>query len=90
NGSHNPIFGNTKNCRNPELSPAGSSSGSASLIGAGGSLFGTGSDFGGSLRAPAHFCGISSIKPTIGRLSDKGLQTCVPSIGLPSVPGILA
>lgn len=67
-GSDNPVFGCTVNATNPKLSPGGSSSGTGSLVGAHGCMFGTGTDIGGSLRIPAHFNGVASIKPTIGRL----------------------
>ena len=41
-------------------------------MGGGGSVLGVGSDFGGSLRVPAHFTGICTIKPTAERVSNKG------------------
>jgi len=67
-GCGNPIFGETKNPLNPSLGPGGSSGGEASLIASGGSIFGVGSDVGGSARIPAHFCGIAGFKPTEKRL----------------------
>lgn len=52
--------------------------------------FGTGSDIGGSLRIPAHFNGVASIKPTVGRLSSKGVVSSLPNLmGLTAVPGII-
>lgn len=50
------------------LGPGGSSGGEGCLIGAGGSVFGIGTDAAGSVRIPAHFCGISALKPTKLRL----------------------
>src|ERR1019366_10009682 len=50
----------------------GSSGGEAALIAACGSPFGRGSDAAGSVRLPAHYCGIASIKPTSGRLARTG------------------
>jgi len=50
----------------------GSSGGEACLLAQRGSILGLGSDIGGSLRNPAHFCGIASLKPTSGRLYSKG------------------
>jgi len=67
-GCGNPIFGETVNCLNSKLSPGGSSGGEACLIGGGGSVLGIGSDVGGSLRIPAHFCGITTLKPTRARM----------------------
>jgi amidase len=57
---------------NGVLSSGGSSGGEAALIAACGSPFGLGSDAAGSVRLPAHFCGIASIKPTSGRLARTG------------------
>jgi amidase len=64
----NPVFGITSNPHNHDLVPGGSSGGEAALIAAGGSILGVGNDIGGSLRIPAHFCGISALKPSTSRL----------------------
>ena len=64
----NPIFGTTKNFLNPKLTPGGSSGGESTLIAAGGSIIGLGSDIGGSVRIPAHFSGIVGLKVTKDRL----------------------
>ena len=64
----NPVYGRTNNPYNLAYSPAGSSSGEAAIIAAGGSPVGLGSDSGGSIRQPAHNCGIAGLKPTTGRL----------------------
>jgi amidase len=64
----NPVYGRTNNPYNLEYSPTGSSSGEAALIAAGGSPLGLGSDSGGSIRQPAHACGIAGLKPTSGRV----------------------
>jgi len=63
---------------NLDISPGGSTGGEGALIAAGGSILGLGNDIGGSLRIPAHYCGICSIKPTAGRVSNKGLVGCGP------------
>ena len=55
------------NAYDPEKECGGSSGGEGSLIGSGGSILGLGSDVGGSLRNPAVFNGIYSLKPTYGR-----------------------
>jgi amidase len=65
---HNDIYGRTNNPYHPRYSPAGSSSGEAAVIGAGGSPVGLGSDSGGSIRQPAHCCGVAGLKPTTGRV----------------------
>uniref|UniRef100_A0A0K2V764 Amidase domain-containing protein n=1 Tax=Lepeophtheirus salmonis TaxID=72036 RepID=A0A0K2V764_LEPSM len=73
-GCSNPIYGNTTNPFNNKLTAGGSSGGEAALIAGGGSIIGIGSDIGGSLRVPAHFCGIASLKPTFGRLLENGFR----------------
>lgn len=60
----NPIFGTTNNPWNPACTPGGSSGGSAAAIAAGLSALELGSDIGGSIRIPAHFCGIYGLKMT--------------------------
>ena len=63
----NPLRGRTFNPWNKKLTPGGSSGGEAAAIATGMSPIGLGNDVGGSLRNPAYCCGISSIKPTVGR-----------------------
>jgi amidase len=70
--SANSMHGGTRNPYNLERSPGGSSSGEAAIIAAGGSPIGIGSDSGGSIRLPAHFCGIAALKPTAGRVPSTG------------------
>ena len=62
----NPVFGATRNPWNPELSPAGSSGGSAVAVASGMLPIAQGTDFGCSIRIPAAFCGIVGIRPTPG------------------------
>jgi fatty acid amide hydrolase len=66
----NPVYGRTNNPWNPERSCGGSSGGEAAVIAAGGSPLGLGSDLGGSIREPAHFCGIHGLMPTSRRLTN--------------------
>jgi len=68
----NLIYGRTNNPYDASRTCGGSSGGEAALIAAGGSPFGLGSDAAGSVRLPAHYCGIAAIKPTSGRLSRAG------------------
>jgi fatty acid amide hydrolase len=72
NESDNPIFGRTNNPWNLDRSPGGSSGGEAAIVAAGGSPLGLGADSGGSIRHPAHSCGIFGLKPTSGRLTTAG------------------
>jgi len=62
----NALFGPTRNPWNPALSPAGSSGGSAAAVAAGILPIAQGTDFGGSVRVPAAFCGIVGIRATPG------------------------
>ncbi len=67
-GAHtvNELFGVTRNPWNPALSPAGSSGGSAVAVATGMVPLAHGTDFGGSVRVPAAFCGLVGIRPTPG------------------------
>ncbi|EGT36225.1 hypothetical protein CAEBREN_06829 [Caenorhabditis brenneri] len=65
--SSNPIYGTTKNPWDFSRTPGGSSGGEAALLAAGGTAFGIGSDLAGSLRIPAAFCGLVTLKPTQDR-----------------------
>lgn len=64
----NLLFGRTVNPWNPERTTGGSSGGEAAGIAAGCSPLGIGSDLGGSIRLPAHYCGVVGLKPTHGRV----------------------
>jgi amidase len=64
--TNNALFGPTRNPWNPDLSPAGSSGGSAVAVATGMVPIAQGTDFGGSVRVPAAFCGIVGIRPTPG------------------------
>jgi Asp-tRNA(Asn)/Glu-tRNA(Gln) amidotransferase A subunit family amidase len=68
----NPVFGRTVNPYNPLLTPGGSSGGEAAAIATGMSPAGIGSDLAGSIRIPSHFCGVASLKPTVGRVPGGG------------------
>ncbi|UCG76914.1 MAG: amidase [Gemmatimonadota bacterium] len=68
----NALYGRTWNPYDPILTPGGSSGGAAAIIAASGSPLDLGSDTGGSIRLPSHFCGIAGIKPTSGRVPRTG------------------
>src|ERR1700692_1940175 len=68
----NLLYGRTNNPWDLERTAGGSSGGEAAAIAAGLSAGGVGSDGGGSIREPAHFCGICGLKPTPGRIPSTG------------------
>jgi amidase len=70
--TNNLLNGKTSNPWNLSYSAGGSSGGEAAAIAAGCSAGGVGSDGGGSIRVPAHFCGICGLKPTPGRIPSTG------------------
>src|SRR6266478_2850338 len=70
--TNNLTHGKTSNPWNLAYSAGGSSGGEAAAIAAGCSAGGVGSDGGGSIRVPAHFCGICGLKPTPGRIPATG------------------
>ncbi|MGB8538749.1 MAG: amidase [Acidobacteriaceae bacterium] len=75
--SDNRVFGRTANPWDTERTSGGSSGGESAAIAAGLSAAGLGSDSGGSVRVPAHFTGICSLKPTPGRVPSRGhLPAC--------------
>ncbi len=70
--TNNLLKGRTSNPWNVAYSAGGSSGGEAAAIASGCSAGGVGSDGGGSIRVPAHFCGICGLKPTPGRIPATG------------------
>jgi Amidase len=70
--SYNDICGTTNNSWDLTRSPGGSSGGEAATLAAGLSALGAGSDIAGSLRNPAHYCGVYGHKPTWGLISTRG------------------
>ncbi|MBS0012957.1 MAG: amidase [Desulfobacterales bacterium] len=70
--SFNKVYGQTNNPWNPECTPGGSSGGAAAALSAGLCCLEIGSDIGGSIRTPAHFCGLYGHKPSYGIVPQKG------------------
>jgi amidase len=87
------LHGLTRNPWNPQRTPGGSSGGEAAALATGMSPLGLGNDLGGSLRNPAHCCGVASIKPSTGAVP---MATVIPpqnlniSFQLMAVEGVLA
>ena len=68
----NLVYGRTNNPYDVTRTSGGSSGGAAAIIAAGAVALDIGSDTGGSIRVPAHFCGIAGLKPTAGRVPRSG------------------
>jgi amidase len=79
--SFNEVYGTTNNPWDPQRTPGGSSGGAAAVLAAGFVPLELGSDIGGSLRCPAHFCGVFSHKPSLDLIPQRGS-------GPPEVPPI--
>jgi amidase len=79
--SYNPVYGTSSNPWNTEHTPGGSSGGSAAALAAGLTGFEIGSDIGGSIRVPAHFCGVFGHKPTWSLLPNYGDPVTSPAAG---------
>jgi amidase len=70
--SYNPVYGTTSNPWNTDHTPGGSSGGSAAALAAGLTGLEIGTDIGGSIRVPAHFCGVFGHKPTYALVPNYG------------------
>ena len=68
----NLVYGRTNNPFDLSRAPGGSSGGAGAIVCCGGAAFDIGSDTGGSVRGPAHYCGITGIKPNSGRVPRTG------------------
>jgi len=74
----NPVFGDTWNPWDSKLTSGGSSGGDSAAVAAGMAAFGVGTDFGGSIRWPAHCTGLTSMRPTVGLIPQTGMLPFVP------------
>lgn len=79
--SYNPVYGQSNNPWNPSRTVGGSSGGAAGAVAAGLTPLELGSDIGGSIRCPAHFCGVYGHKPSFGLVPMRG--------HIPPMPGAL-
>jgi len=87
----NSVYGRANNPWNLDYTPGGSSGGESAAIAGGLSAGGFGSDSGGSVRVPAHFTGICSLKPTPGRIPGNGhLPGCVGPFAILGAVGPMA
>jgi aspartyl-tRNA(Asn)/glutamyl-tRNA(Gln) amidotransferase subunit A len=77
---HNYVLGHARNPWDPARITGGSSAGTAAAVAYGAIPMGFGSDTGGSLRLPAACCGVTSIKPTWGRVSRAGAMPLAPAL----------
>lgn len=85
--TNNKIHGHTLNPYDTRRTPGGSSGGETALISSASSIFGVGSDFMGSCRQPAMFCGVFGHRPTVPLIRKEGLIPVIPD---PTVENILA
>ena len=77
----NKLHGDTKNPRDPALTPGGSSGGAAAAVAAGIGAVAHGTDIAGSIRYPAYACGIHGLRPTLGRVAAYNASSPERSIG---------
>jgi fatty acid amide hydrolase len=94
----NPVYGRSNNPWDLGRAPGGSSGGDAAIVAAGGAAIGLGGDIGGSLRNPAHVCGIHTLKatsrrmPGVGSYDPNDRQEAMPAVAGPlarSVPDLV-
>jgi amidase len=88
----NQLYGDTKNPRDPSLTPGGSSGGAGSAVAAGIGHIAHGTDIAGSIRYPAYACGVHGLRPTVGRIAayNQALPERIISGQITAVSGPLA
>ena len=77
---YNSVSGAVRNPWNLDFISGGSSAGSAAVVASGAAVFALGSDTGGSLRIPAHACGVTAWKPTFGAVPMSGTMALAPTL----------
>ncbi len=87
-GAVHPDLPEARNPFDPGRTAGGSSGGSAALVGAGVCPAALGTDTGGSIRIPAHYCGIAGFKPSFGAISVNGTQPLSPSLDHVGILGV--
>jgi amidase len=86
--SYNDVYGTSNNPWNLERTPGGSSGGAAAAVAAGFTPLELGSDIGGSIRCPAHFCGVYGHKPSYGIVPQRGHIPPPPGVRLIPLLGV--
>src|SRR5438309_3333789 len=88
----NLVHGDTKNPRDPGITPGGSSGGAGAAVAAGIGHIAHGTDIAGSIRYPAYACGVHGLRPTVGRIAAFNAALPERTIGpqIPAVSGPLA
>lgn len=85
------LFGYTSNPWNPLFSSGASGGGGGALLAHGGSVIEIGTDIGGSVRIPAHFCGVVGLRTGVGRLPTQGCRGVAPGFeGIHCTTGVMA
>ena len=79
-GALHPSVPEAMNSANPGFTAGGSSGGSAAMVGAGICKVAVGTDTGGSIRIPAHYCGVAGFKPTYGTFDLTGVTALAPTL----------
>ncbi|TDV57512.1 amidase family protein [Actinophytocola oryzae] len=87
--TYNEVFGTTRNPWDLDRTPGGSSGGSAAAVAAGLTGFDLASDIAGSIRIPAHFCGVYGLKPSVGLVAGEGYVDHVGAGALPPDGNVL-
>lgn len=85
------LFGYTSNPVNPGYSSGASGGGGGALLALNGAVIDVGTDIGGSLRIPAHFCGVVGMRTCVGRFPTQGCVSSAPGLeGVPITTGAMA
>jgi len=86
--TENALHGRTVNPFDPARTCGGSSGGEAALLGAGATVAGVGTDGGGSIRVPSHYCGTAGLRPTAGLVPETGCWPSTRDTGMLDINGV--